>query len=54
MIAGLTLEDLITTQNGMTISRALVNVVIDQQSGQQISVGVLVHDVHLHLTWLIF
>lgn len=54
MIAGLTLEDLITTQNGMTISRALVNVVIDQQSGQQISVGVLVHDVHLHLTRLIF
>ncbi|KAF5355937.1 hypothetical protein D9756_004133 [Leucocoprinus leucothites] len=38
MIADLTFEDLITTQNGMTISRALVNVVIDQQIGQQISV----------------
>lgn len=54
IIAGLTLEDLITTQNGMTISRALVNVVIDQQSGQQISVGVLAQDVYLHLTLLIF
>ena len=54
MVAGLTLEDLITTQNGMTISRALVNVVIDQQSGQQISVGVLAQDVYLHLTLLIF
>ncbi|KAF6766148.1 nucleoporin Nup157/170 [Ephemerocybe angulata] len=36
-----TFEDLITTQNGMTISRALVNVVIDQQIGQQISVDTI-------------
>ncbi len=33
-----TFEDLITSQNGMTVSRALVNVVIDQQIGQQLSV----------------
>ncbi|KAF7290087.1 Nucleoporin [Mycena chlorophos] len=38
LIAGLTYQDLITTQNGMTISRALVNVIIDQQIGQQLSV----------------
>jgi len=50
MIAGLTLEDLITTQNGMAVSRALVNAVMDQQSGQQISVGVLVNGVYLRLT----
>ena len=31
-------EDLVTGQNGVTASRALVNVVIDQQIGQQISV----------------
>lgn len=31
-------EDLVTSQNGVTASRALVNVVIDQQIGQQISV----------------
>ena len=34
-----TFEDLITSSHGMTISRALVNVVIDQQIGQQISVS---------------
>lgn len=34
----MTFEDLITTQNGVTAARALVNVVIDQQIGQQISV----------------
>ena len=31
-------EDLVTSQDGVTVSRALVNVVIDQQIGQQISV----------------
>ncbi|KAF9568469.1 nucleoporin [Agrocybe pediades] len=36
-----TFEDLITSQHGMTISRALVNVVIDQQIGQQISVDTI-------------
>ncbi|TFK41242.1 nucleoporin [Crucibulum laeve] len=41
LIASQTFEDLITTQNGMTISRALVNVVIDQQIGQQISVDTI-------------
>ncbi|KAK7064289.1 nucleoporin [Favolaschia claudopus] len=40
-ITALTFQDLITTQNGMTISRALVNVVIDQQIGQQISVDTI-------------
>jgi len=34
----MTFEDLVTTQNGVTAARALVNVVIDQQIGQQISV----------------
>ena len=37
-ILSLTFEDLITSQNGVTASRALVNVVIDQQIGQQIGV----------------
>ncbi|KAF8971407.1 nucleoporin [Flammula alnicola] len=41
LISAQTFEDLITSQHGMTISRALVNVVIDQQIGQQISVGKL-------------
>ncbi|KAJ7487525.1 nucleoporin [Mycena galericulata] len=41
VITSLTYQDLITTQNGMTISRALVNVVIDQQIGQQISVDTI-------------
>ncbi|KAJ7071105.1 nucleoporin, partial [Mycena amicta] len=41
MIAALTYQDLIATQNGMTISRALVNVIIDQQIGQQISVDTI-------------
>ncbi|KAF8168187.1 nucleoporin [Crassisporium funariophilum] len=41
LIGTLTFEDLITSQHGMTISRALVNVVIDQQIGQQISVDTI-------------
>ncbi|KAJ6575033.1 nucleoporin [Mycena capillaripes] len=41
IITSLTYQDLITTQNGMTISRALVNVIIDQQIGQQISVDTI-------------
>ena len=39
MIANLTFEDLITNEKGITVSRALVNVVINQQIGQQISVS---------------
>lgn len=42
IVTGLTFEDLITSQNGVTASRALVNVVIDQQIGQQIGVRVLI------------
>jgi nuclear pore complex protein Nup155 len=38
LVTSMTFEDLITTQNGVTAARALVNVVIDQQIGQQISV----------------
>lgn len=38
-ILSLTFEDLIVSQNGVTASRALVNVVIDQQIGQQIGVS---------------
>ena len=39
IIANQTFGDLITSSHGITISRALVNVVIDQQIGQQISVS---------------
>ena len=39
IISNQTFEDLITSSHGMMISRALVNVVIDQQIGQQISVS---------------
>jgi hypothetical protein len=38
-LSEMTFEDLVTSQDGVTVSRALVNVVIDQQIGQQISVG---------------
>ncbi|KAG6818004.1 hypothetical protein H0H87_009159 [Tephrocybe sp. NHM501043] len=41
LIAAQTFESLITSQDGMTISRALVNVIIDQQIGQQISVDTI-------------
>ncbi|KAF5385502.1 hypothetical protein D9757_005350 [Collybiopsis confluens] len=41
LISLLTFEDLITTQNGLTVSRAIVNVIIDQQIGQQISVDTI-------------
>jgi nuclear pore complex protein Nup155 len=39
----MTYEELITTQNGVNALRALVNVVIDQQIGQQISVRLPIH-----------
>jgi nuclear pore complex protein Nup155 len=38
LVTSLTFEDLITAASGQSVSRALVNVVIDQQIGQQISV----------------
>jgi nuclear pore complex protein Nup155 len=38
LIASMTFEELITGQNGVTASRAVVNVIIDQQIGQQIAV----------------
>ncbi|GAW06088.1 nucleoporin [Lentinula edodes] len=41
LVSSLTFEDLITTQNGLAVSRALVNVIIDQQIGQQISVDTI-------------
>ncbi|KIK33719.1 hypothetical protein CY34DRAFT_813422, partial [Suillus luteus UH-Slu-Lm8-n1] len=41
LITSMTFEDLITSQNGVTVARALVNVVIDQQIGQQISVDAI-------------
>ena len=37
-LSDMSFEDLVTSQNGVTVSRALVNIVIDQQIGQQISV----------------
>jgi len=47
LILALTFEDLITSQNGITASRALVNVVIDQQIGQQIGVSLVLGRLHL-------
>ncbi|KAH9950428.1 nucleoporin [Amylocystis lapponica] len=41
LISSMTFEDLITDQKGITISRALVNVLINQQIGQQISVDTI-------------
>ncbi|KAG9222729.1 hypothetical protein CCMSSC00406_0004643 [Pleurotus cornucopiae] len=41
LIRSLTIEDLITTTHGTVASRALVNVIIDQQIGQQISVDTI-------------
>ncbi|KAF9270147.1 nucleoporin [Marasmius fiardii PR-910] len=41
IVSSLTFEDLVTTQNGLNASRALVNVIIDQQIGQQISVDTI-------------
>ncbi|KAG2159777.1 nucleoporin [Suillus bovinus] len=41
LITSMTFEDIITSQNGVTAARALVNVVIDQQIGQQISVDTI-------------
>ena len=40
-LSEMSFEDLVTSQSGVTASRALVNVVIDQQIGQQISVCTL-------------
>lgn len=39
MITNITYEELITTTNGLHVSRMLVNVIINQQIGQQISVS---------------
>ncbi|EGO04780.1 hypothetical protein SERLA73DRAFT_164639 [Serpula lacrymans var. lacrymans S7.3] len=41
LLASMALEDLITSVNGVTISRALANVVIEQQIAQQINVDAL-------------
>ncbi|KAJ8083919.1 hypothetical protein PM082_002686 [Marasmius tenuissimus] len=41
IVTSLTVEELLTTQNGLNASRALVNVIIDQQIGQQISVDTI-------------
>jgi nuclear pore complex protein Nup155 len=38
LIGSMTFEELVTGQNGVVTSRALVNVIIDQQIGQQIAV----------------
>lgn len=39
LVSSMTFEDLITRQEGVNASRALVNIVIDQQIGQQIGVS---------------
>ncbi|KAI0670007.1 nucleoporin [Trametes maxima] len=41
LVSSLTFEDLITADKGVTASRALVNVIINQQIGQQISVDTI-------------
>ncbi|OSD03533.1 nucleoporin [Trametes coccinea BRFM310] len=41
LVSSLTFEDLITSDKGVTASRALVNVIINQQIGQQISVDTI-------------
>ncbi|TFK57029.1 nucleoporin [Heliocybe sulcata] len=41
LMTSLTFEGLVTTEDGVTASRALVNIVIDQQIGQQISVDTI-------------
>ncbi|KAG7099133.1 hypothetical protein E1B28_001005 [Marasmius oreades] len=41
IVTSLTFEELVTTHNGLNASRALVNVIIDQQIGQQISVDTI-------------
>lgn len=38
MLSNMTFEELITSQNGLHVSRTLVNVIINRQIGQQISV----------------
>ena len=39
VVSSLTFEELITSDKGVTASRALVNVIINQHIGQQISVS---------------
>lgn len=39
ILSTLTFEDLITSENGLRVSRTLVNVIINSQIGQQISVS---------------
>jgi nuclear pore complex protein Nup155 len=39
-IAGLTFEQLVTASAGVTVSRALVNILIDEQIGQQVGVRI--------------
>ena len=41
LVSTLTFEDLITGDKGVTAARSLVNVIINQQIGQQISVGLV-------------
>ncbi|KAI0757109.1 nucleoporin [Daedaleopsis nitida] len=41
LVSSLTFEDLITADKGVTASRSLVNVIINQQIGQQISVDTI-------------
>jgi hypothetical protein len=45
-VASLTFEDLVTAVNGVSASRALVNILIDEQIGQQ--VGVRAHITSRH------
>ena len=46
----LTYEDLIATDRGLSVSRALVNIIINSQIGQQISVSHIMHDLRIMMT----
>ena len=39
VISNITFEELVTGENGVAVSRSLVNAIIDQQIGQQIGVS---------------
>lgn len=46
LVSNMTFEELITTAQGLHVSRALVNVIINRQIGQQISVSLSSESLH--------
>jgi nuclear pore complex protein Nup155 len=45
-VASLTFEDLVTAVNGVSASRALVNILIDEQISQQVGVRAYITSRH--------